>query len=139
MIVLDTNVISELSKADPDATVADWFRRVDPLELYLCTPVMAELAYGGERIRLRNSSDRFLKALNGLLEDTFKDRVLPFDQRAALRFGAVRAAREAVGRPISVMDAMIAAICSVHGAALATRNVRDFDDLDLDLANPFEA
>ncbi|MAS04479.1 MAG: VapC toxin family PIN domain ribonuclease [Ahrensia sp.] len=139
MIVIDTNVISEIAKAVPDANVADWLRRADPAELYLCAPVVAELAYGGQRIRLRDGSSRFLEALDGLLAGQFNNRVLPFDQGAALKFGEIRAARESSGRPISVMDAMIAAICAAHGATLATRNVPDFNLLEIGVVNPFEA
>lgn len=138
MIVLDTNVISEIAKSVPDANVADWLRRVDPGELYLCAPVVAELAYGGQRIRLRDGSTRFFEALEGLLTGQFINRVLEFDQHVAFRFGEIRAAREAAGRPISVMDAMIAAICKAYGANLATRNVRDFDLLEIGVLNPFE-
>ncbi len=60
-------------------------------------------------------------------------------QDAAVLFGSIVAKRNAIGRPITQMDAMIAAICLVHGATLATRNARDFDGLDLRLVNPFEA
>lgn len=139
MIVIDTNVISEIAKTVPDTNVADWMRRANPAELYLCAPVVAELAQGGQRIVLRDGSSRFLQALDSLLAGQFHNRVLSFDQGAALKFGEIRAARDASGRPISVMDAMIAAICAAHGAILATRNVPDFDLLEIGVVNPFEA
>jgi predicted nucleic acid-binding protein len=69
---------------------------------------------------------------------TFKGRILPFDGEASVAAGRLRAERDRSGRPISIPDAMIAAICRVHGATLATRNVRDFDGLNLKLVNPFE-
>ena len=74
-----------------------------------------------------------------MLQGSYRAKILPCDQASALKFGEVVALREAAGRPIGPMDAMIAAICLVHGAMLATRNVRDFDGLDLKLVNPFEA
>lgn len=138
MIVLDTNVISEVSKLDPDPNVADWLRRADPLELYLCAPVVAELSFGGHVLKLRNGSDRYLTALDALLSGGYGERFLGFDRAAALHFGRICAERAGIGRPLPVVDAMIAAICLAHGATLATRNVRDFDLPGLTLINPFE-
>ncbi|MEP9398075.1 PIN domain-containing protein [Mesorhizobium sp. KR2-14] len=88
---------------------------------------------------LRNRSPKHLIAFDRLVQGHFRDRILPMDVVAASRYGEIYAAREGAGRPIGIMDAMIAAICLVHDAMLATRNVRDFDGLDLKLVNPFEA
>ncbi len=74
-----------------------------------------------------------------MLNETYVGRILPFDLDAALENGKLRSVREAAGKPIGLADAQIAAICLVHGATLATRNVRDFDGLGLKLVNPFEA
>ncbi len=98
-----------------------------------------ELSFGAERLHLRSGSDRLLQTVDRLLSNRFVDRVLIYDGIAALRTGRIRAAREKLGRPIDVQDAMIAAICLVQDATLATRNIRDFDGLDLKLINPFEA
>ena len=73
-----------------------------------------------------------------MINAEFRGRILPNDVASALKYGEIFARREAVGRPIGPMDAMIAAICLVHGATLATRNTRDFEGLDLKLVNPFE-
>jgi toxin FitB len=139
MIILDTNVVSEPNKPLPHPNFIAWFQRQNAVELYLCAPVMMELLYGAERKRLQSGSDRLLLGYEKLIASRFQDRILPFDRAAASRTGWARAFRESIGRPISVQDAMIAAICIVHGATLATRNVRDFDGLDLKLVNPFEA
>ena len=104
-----------------------------------CIPVIAELAFGARRILLRNKSSRFLVALDDLISVEFRSRILPNDVASALKYGEIFARREAAGRPMGPMDAMIAAICLVHDATLATRNIRDFDGLDLKLVNPFEA
>lgn len=77
--------------------------------------------------------------MKSIVDVEFAGRILPFDTVAAQTYGRLRAQRERRGRPIKDMDAMIAAICLVHGATLSTRNVRDFDGLDLKLVNPFEA
>ena len=139
MIVLDTNVVSEISHMRSDPNVVDWLRRQDGFELFLCIPVIAELAFGANRVLFRDKSLRYRNALDRLIQGRFRNRFLPNDVASALRYGVVFAAREAAGRPIGPMDAMIAAICLVHGATLATRNIRDFDGLDLKLVNPFEA
>lgn len=139
MIMLDTNVVSEIAHDRTHSNVADWVTHQDRFELFLSVPVIAELAFGARRIALRDKSQRYLIALDDLIAVEFRNRILPNDVASALRFGEVCATREAVGRPIGPMDAMIAAICLVHDATLATRNVRDFDGLDLKLVNPFEA
>jgi predicted nucleic acid-binding protein len=71
--------------------------------------------------------------------ERFRNRILDFDADAPVIAGTLRARRESTGRPFSIVDSMIAAICLINGATLATRNVRDFDGLDLKLVNPFEA
>ena len=139
MIVLDTNVISDVWHDRSDANVVKWLERQNEFELFLCIPVIAELSYGGNRVLLRDKSERYMRALKTMIEGGYRTKILPCDQPSALKFGEVVALREAAGRPIGPMDAMIAAICIVHGAALATRNVRDFEGIDLTLINPFEA
>ena len=139
MIVLDTNVISELERPSSDEAVRNWYSKQLGGELYLTATTVAELAFGAQRIVLRNNSLRYQKALEALLEDTFKNRILEFNTPEAIENGRIRSVREAAGRPIALNDAQIAAICLVHGATLATRNVRDFDGLGLKLVNPFEA
>jgi toxin FitB len=139
MIVLDTNIVSEGDKPSPSQHVLDWLKEQDTLSLYLCGPVVMELSYGAVRYLARNGSDRYLKILSQLVSERFRGRILEFDNATPSVAGEIRAQRESVGRPISVHDAMIAAICIVHDATLATRNVRDFDGLDLKLINPFEA
>ncbi|MBZ9996274.1 type II toxin-antitoxin system VapC family toxin [Mesorhizobium sp. BH1-1-4] len=139
MIVLDTNVISETSRMAPDANVVEWFRKQELLDLYLCGPVVMEQSFGAERFLNKTGSDRHVRALDHLISKQFSGRVVEFTGSIPRLAGKLRAARERIGRPISLPDAMIAAICLAHDATLATRNVRDFDGLDLKLVNPFEA
>lgn len=139
MIVLDTNVVSEAGKAVPDQNVLAWFRTQNLLALYLCGPVVMELSFGAERILNRAGSDRYVRVLDNLISQQFAGRIVEFSGSIPRLAGKLRAARERNGRPISLSDAMIAAICLAHDATLATRNVRDFDGLDLKLVNPFEA
>ncbi len=138
MILLDTNIVSESGRHQPDADVVSWLARTEPTSLFVCTPVIAELSYGAERFLRRTGSDRFVRSLDQVLRE-FRDRVLVYQTVAAILAGKLIARREGLGRPLDTADAMIAAIALVHGATLATRNVRDFDGLDLRLVNPFEA
>ncbi len=138
MIVLDTNIISELVKSSPDRNVADWFRREGETSCYLNSIVVMEQSFGAQRFHLRTGSDRYVRSLESLLANQFRGRVLDFVGDAPVMTGRLRARRESIGRPISVQDAMIAAICLSHDATLATRNVKDFEGLDLKLVNPFE-
>ncbi|MGZ9723119.1 type II toxin-antitoxin system VapC family toxin [Rhizobium miluonense] len=137
MIVLDTNVISELEKPVPDQDVTIWMKAQPSTELYLCDVVVMEQSYGAERFLLRTQSDRYARIFNTLLT-SFHGRILRFDQNSAIETGRIRARRDRTGHQISVQDAMIAAICLANGATLATRNTKDFEGLDLKLINPFE-
>lgn len=139
MIVLDTNIVSEASKPAPDENVSTWFRKQDLLNLYLCGPVIMEQSFGAERFLTKTGSDRYIRVLDHLMSQQFAGRIVEFAGSVPRLAGKLRAARERIGRPISLPDVMIAAICLAHDATLATRNVRDFDGLDLKLVNPFEA
>ena len=138
MIVLDTNVASELMQPAPEPLVRDWVRsrRVD--ELYTTAITVAEILYGIERLPAGRRRD-LLAGIADELFATFEDHVLGFDARAARHYAVIVARRERLGRPIDGFDAQIASICHVHGAALATRNVKDFRDAGLDVIDPWHA
>lgn len=138
MIVLDTNVISELVRPVPDVRVTTWLDEQAIPELHLTVITVAELGYGIARLPLGRRRDDLARQTGGLLERLFSRRVLPFDQSAAQLYGDVGATRDRLGRPIEIADAQIAAICLHRDAALATRNTRDFDGLGLTLVNPWE-
>jgi toxin FitB len=139
LIILDTNIISEVERPSANMDVRNWYARQAENLLFLTSTTVAEIAFGAQRMVVRHNNFRYQAALQLLLEGAFKGKILEFDTIAALENGRVRSAREAAGRPIALNDAQIAAVCLVHGATLATRNVRDFDGLGLKLVNPFEA
>jgi hypothetical protein len=138
VIILDTNIVSEASRPIPDPNVVKWFGKQDLLDLYLCGPVVMEQSFGAERFLNKTGSDRHIRGLDHLITERFSGRIIEFAGPVPRLAGRLRAMRERIGRPIGLSDAMIAAICLAHDATLATRNVRDFDGLDLKLVNPFE-
>lgn len=137
MIVLDTNVVSEAFRVEPNAHVRAWYDGQVPENFYLCTPVLAELRYGVERLDAGARRNRLEELIRHIEEDVFPDRILPVDRIAAHEFGRILARRNRIGRPISTMDAMIGAVALSHGAAVATRDVSDFEGVGLELIDPF--
>lgn len=138
MIVLDTNVVSEAFRVNPSATVQAWLDAQRPTDLFLCAPVLAELRYGIERLPAGARKNALEEMLSKVEYGLFDNRVLPFDRAAAYEFGRLQARRSSLGRPISTMDALIAAIAVSHRMAIATRDTNDFAALELDVINPFE-
>lgn len=136
MIVADTNVVSELMRMRPTPVAIEWFESQSRLDLRLTAVTVAELLCGLARLPQGARRTSLEVAIEGLLQ-RFADDILAFDDRSARHYAAIVAARERHGRPIAVFDAQIAATCRVHGAVLATRNVKDFTGLDLDLVNPW--
>ncbi|MDI4636909.1 MULTISPECIES: type II toxin-antitoxin system VapC family toxin [Halomonadaceae] len=135
MIVLDTNVISELMRPDPDARVVDWLDRQDAISVTISSITVAEILYGIERLPNGRRKRDFAAMAAAMFEEDFSGRILPFDGGAAVNFAEQV---ESVGRQVHMADAQIAAICIQHGAMLATRNIKDFETLSLETINPWE-
>ena len=133
MIILDTNVLSEPLRSTPDTAVVAWMKsRTDAA---ITAVSVAELLVGARRLPEGARRERLIAAIDSILSGS---RVLPFDERAARSYARLQEARRIAGRPLSVEDGMIAAIAAAHGATLATRNPRDFEDLGIDLVDPWE-
>ncbi|QGM99273.1 type II toxin-antitoxin system VapC family toxin [Methylocystis parvus] len=139
MILLDTNVISEMMKPDGDAKARRWLDSYAETDFYIATPVIAELRYGLALLAEGRKKAALTKACDIIEDDIFAGRILAFDQRAAHAFASLRAKRQTAGRPLAVMDGMIASIATAHAMTIASRNVDDFAGLDLPIVNPFEA
>ena len=139
MIILDTNIASEVWRPTPHTAVSGWARSQPAGSLYLCTPVLAELRYGIERLAPGQRKDALKAAIDHYETEGYRDRILPLDTAAATVFAGLMVKRERAGRRMNTMDALIAAIAVVHEAALATRDIQDFADLGLHLINPFDA
>ena len=136
MIILDTNVVSELMRPAPNDRVRQWIsgRRADELSTTAIT--VAEIGHGIERLPDGRRKATLLSAAADLFA-AFGDLVQPFDARAAAWFGPVMVQRAGAGLPIEGFDAQIASICRVHGAVLATRNVKDFVETGVDVIDPW--
>ncbi|CAG9166149.1 type II toxin-antitoxin system VapC family toxin [Cupriavidus pinatubonensis] len=137
MIVLDTNVLSELMRAQADSSVIGWLDRQEPASFAITAVTVAELLYGIARLPDGRRKAGLQEAALQMLDEEFADRVLPFDEDAAVHYAALVSQRDRAGRPISMADAQIAAICRHHAATLATRNSKDFEGTGLILANPW--
>jgi toxin FitB len=138
MVIVDTNVISETSKPNPSSAVLRWLDTQPSDELFTTATVIAELAYGCERMPNGRRKQLVWASLEAVILEDFPGRILPFDTVAALEFGSLFAMRQAAGHPIIVGDAEIAAVCLANGATLATRNTKDFEGLGIRLINPWQ-
>ena len=141
MLILDTNVISELIREEPNVTVKAWWDDQTRAELYTTSVVEAELLSGAHRLPAGRRRDRLLGSIENFLAYFFDVRVLPFDRAAAQEYATIMAHRRAIGRPMDghEMDCQIAAIARANGATIATRNVRDFADCGVEIINPWDA
>lgn len=139
MIVLDTNVISEIFRPSPEASVVDWMASLTG-DVAITSMTLAELLAGVRRLPDGRRKTDLTKHIEAALQPYRGSRsVLPFDESAAVRYADVLVAREAAGAPISTADAQIAAICLAHNATCATRNTKDFAHTGIDLINPWRA
>ncbi|QVQ25973.1 type II toxin-antitoxin system VapC family toxin [Achromobacter deleyi] len=137
MIILDTNVISEILRPVPDARVVAWLEAQPRTALFTTTVTRGELLYG---VRLLPEGQRrvaLLEAVLAIFAADLAGQVLNFDGEAADAYAEIAAERRALGRPVSQFDAMIAGIARSRGASLATRNVRDFSDCGINVIDPW--
>lgn len=134
MIILDTNVVSAVMRADPVAT--DWLTRLDDPRLSAVT--ISEIAYGLHRLP-RGRRRASLEAAWRAVVDAWHDRIIPVTASTAEMAGVVMARREQMGRPVALADALIAATCLMHEADIATAKARDFEYLGLPITDPWQA
>ncbi|KAA8825753.1 type II toxin-antitoxin system VapC family toxin [Bifidobacterium reuteri] len=137
MIILDTNVISEIVKKQPDEHVANWLRNQDASNLATTTITVAELLAGIRRMP-EGKRQKYTDATVKLALMTLEDRTFAFDTEAASDYARILVEREHRGKPTSIQDAMIAATACSWGAAVATRNIKDFEGTGVELINPWE-
>ena len=136
MILLDTNVLSELTRARPAPQVVAWLEENEP-RLALSAITLAELRYGIARLAEGRRKSSLIQFWN-MTRERFVGRIFSFDDRAAEAYGDIVAGAERAGTPINVADGQIAAIALVHGMSIATRDVSDFDAAGAPLVNPWD-
>ena len=138
MIVLDTNVISELFRPAPAPALIAWVSRLSSSELYTTAVTRGELLFGAYCLPEGQRKSDLLREMTALFVHRFADHVLPYDGTAAEAQAAFAAMRRAQGRPVALADAMIAGIARSRGAQLATHNTRDFEDCGIELIDPWQ-
>jgi hypothetical protein len=138
VILLDTNVVSEVMAPAPSETVLEWLDGRDASTLYISTVTIAEIGYG-LRVLPAGKRRQFLEErFEEFVGLGFEQRVLPFDHAAARLYAGLMARRREIGRPMGIPDGQIAAVARANRLAIATRNVRDFEECGLEISNPFE-
>jgi len=139
MIVLDTNVVSELMRPVPEPSVEAWIADRDGASLFLTAVSEAELRYGVAAMPVGQRQELLSAALEAMLLHDFAGRVLPFDSAAAQAYATIAAERRAAGQPAAQSDAQIAAIARCRSMAVATRNLPDFEGMGVELIDPWAA
>lgn len=137
MIILDTNIISEMMKVNPTQSVISWLNKQATATLFITTITIAEITYGLHALPAGARRKMLENAFQQTLNEGFSHRILSFDEKAAHLYGEMMGDRKALGRPLSILDGQIAAIARSQHAKLATRNSRDFIQCGVELINPF--
>ena len=138
-VLLDTNVVSELIRKAPDPAVEAWAADHALENLFFSAVGEAELRYGAAILPVGRRWTTLVSEIEAMLRDAFEDRVLPFDSSAAHAYAEIAATRCRAGRSVAPADCQIAAIARSRGLAVATRNLRDFEGIDVELIDPWAA
>ena len=133
--LIDTNVVSELTKASPDSGVIAFLSEQD--DLWLASVVLHELEFGLQSLPQGRRRDALRQVLSDFITE-FDDRILPLERVEAEWAARLRAEAHLSGRALHLGDALIAGTAKAHGLSVATRNVKDFDGLDVNVANPWQ-
>ena len=137
MIILDTNVLLEFMRAVPNPAVMDWSDQQVSSEIFVTTIIQAEMYYELSLLPMGKRRSDMERAVRQMFEQDFPERILSFDSAAALEYAKLTSFRRQIGKPITQADAQIAAIALSKNAVLATRNITDFCDCQLNLVNPW--
>lgn len=135
MIILDTNVIAELMREEPDSHVASWIQSIAVTKLALTVIAIAEILRGIERLPKGKRRQKLEQSFKEFIQKGFSGRILPFDEESAYLYGGIATGREKAGLSV---DLMIAAIAKKIQASIATRNIKDFEGCGLTLINPWQ-
>jgi toxin FitB len=139
VIILDTNVISEVMRPQPSPVVVAWMSAQVPDDLFTTAITVGEVLYGIELLPKGKRRDQLLRQAEAMFVEDLAGNILAFDEASARLFALIAATRRTHGRPIGDQDAQIAAIARANGATLATRNTDDFEGCGVRLVNPWKA
>ena len=137
--LVDTTMVSELIRKSPEPAVAGWAAAHDLEELFFSAVCEAELRYGASILAAGRRRESLVADIERFLSDSFVDRILPFDSAAARAYAEIAARRRSAGRPTQSASCQIAAIARSRGMTVATRNVRDFGNMGIDVVDPWTA
>ena len=137
MLVLDTNVISELMKVEPEPAVITWLDLQSPRSVWITSISVFEISFGLNSLPNRKRKRALQEAFANMLTEELEHHVLDFDQAAADRAGEISAKLHSLGQPVEVRHVQIAGIVSVRHATLATRNIKHFQDTGVAVVNPW--
>lgn len=137
MIILDTNVVSELMRTKPDSNVISWLGKQKTSGLYITAITVAEIGRGLGRLPKGKRKSSLEAAFNKFTKEAFGERILSFDLQAAQLYGTLAAQREKAGMHVDAVDLLIAAIALNHQAQIASRNTGDFSGCGISLINPW--
>ncbi len=137
MMILDTNVLSELLRPKPNVQVMSWFLLQEEQQLFTTSITQAEMLLGVALLPIGKRQADLQLATTEIFVHDFANRVLAFDSVVVEAYVQIVTHRKSIGRPISQFDAQIAAIAKTYGASLATRNIKDFECCNIALVNPF--
>jgi len=138
VIVLDTNVLSELMRPSPEPRVVAWLDAQEASFVSITAITVAEILYGIQRLPEGRRRRALASAAAAMFEEDFAGRILPFDAEAAVCYAECVTVSERMGRTVQMPDAQIGAICLCHQAVLATRNTKDFESLGVQLMDPWQ-
>jgi toxin FitB len=137
LILLDSNVLSELMKDAPNPQVIDWLDRQPRTSIWTTSLTIFEIRFGFQILPSGKRQERLAEAFEILLAHKLERRIATFDSAAARHTADLMAARRTAGRPGDLRDSMIAGIALAANASLATRNTKHFDDLSIPIINPW--
>ena len=138
MLMLDTNLLSEMMRPEPERKIADWIVRQPSDELFTAAVCQAEILAGLAILPSGRRRSDLEEAARAMFADDFDGRILPFDTEAASAYAEIFATRKKAGRPSGTIDLMVAAIARVSGASVVTRNVADFEGVGVAIVNPWD-
>ncbi|MGZ8217097.1 PIN domain-containing protein [Methylomagnum sp.] len=138
MILLDTNIVSEVMKPIPSPVVLAWLNQQPLSTLFVSAVTIGEIEYGLRILPIGKRRSTLQERFERFLQGGFTRRILGFDEAAARSYGELMSHRKALGRPMSIPDGQIAGIARSNGCTLATRNIADFEACGIHLINPFE-